>query len=499
VSVALRELIALPGLVSVEGDGAVAVERVTSDSRAVQPGDLFAALPGARSDGAAFAPEALARGARAVLAGRPLGLSVPTLVADDVRHRLGPVAQRVFGEPSRALSVVGITGTNGKTTVSYLLESVLASAGKVPALLGTVALRGPAGELPAQLTTPEADMIARFMREQRDAGATHLAMEVSSHALAQHRVLGTEFEVAAFTNLTQDHLDYHGTMEAYGEAKALLFTAYEPRHSVIVVDHPFGAALARRAQGRVLRCAVSAQDGDVQVHEWASTRTGIAARISTPCGELRLESPLFGAHNLENLLVCIGSALALGLPLDAIAHGLSTARGAPGRMERVPDLRDVMVLVDYAHTPDALERALCAVRPLTQGRLFVLCGCGGDRDRTKRAPMAEAAARLADVAVLTSDNPRTEEPLAILADMEPGARGASSKITEDELAHAARGYVVLPDRAQAIALTIAAARPGDTVLIAGKGHETYQIIGNVKHPFDDRSEALRAILAAGGG
>jgi UDP-N-acetylmuramoyl-L-alanyl-D-glutamate--2,6-diaminopimelate ligase len=498
--VALAELKRIAGVAGVDGDEQVRVLSVTSDSRAVREGDLFAAIPGARSDGAAYAADAVERGARAVLAVRPLGLTVPTLLVDDVRKRLGPISQRVLSEPSHELSVVGITGTNGKTTVTYLIESVLAHAGKKPALLGTVAQRGPAGEAASSLTTPESDEIARFMRTQRDAGATHLAMEASSHAIAQDRVLGIRFDVAGFTNLTQDHLDFHGTMQAYGETKALLFTAYAPRVSVIMVDHTFGQQLARQVKGQVLRCATKPNvDAELSVQEWSSTRAGIRARIATPRGEVTLNSPLFGAHNLENLLVCLGSCLALGLDLTVIADALSSARGAPGRMERVADSRDVMVLVDYAHSPDAIERALSAVRPLTQGRLFAVCGCGGDRDRTKRAPMGAAAGKLADVAVLTSDNPRTEDPLAILREMEPGAHAHAPRIASADLANASRGYVVIPDRAEAIRLTIAAARAGDTVLLAGKGHEDYQILGTVKHPFDDRIEARAAIVAAGGG
>ena len=495
--IALQDLLALEGVSHVQGDAGVRVQRVVSDSRAVAPGDLFAAIAGVSSDGAAFAPSAVERGALAVLAQRELGLAVPTLVVDDVRKRLGPVAHRVLGDPSHELPVVGITGTNGKTTVTHLIESVLAHVGARPAVLGTVAMRGPAGEAAAALTTPEADVIARFMREQRAAGATHLAMEVSSHALAIDRVAGTRFDVAGITNLTQDHLDFHGTMEAYGEAKALLFTRYAPRVSVIVVDHAFGEALSKRAHGELIRCSVDAhRQAELSVKEWASTRAGIRARVQTPKGTLELASPLFGAHNLENLLVCVGSCLALGVDLRGIAEGLRAARGAPGRMERVDDPRDVMILVDYAHTPDAVERALLALRPLTQGRLFALVGCGGDRDRKKRAPMAEAAARVADVAVLTSDNPRTEDPLAILRDMEPGARTVSPPIPAENLGEASRGYVVIPDRRTAILQTILAARAGDTVLLAGKGHETYQIVGSVKHAFDDRVEAALAVKKA---
>lgn len=501
MSISLRELSALVPGSRVHGDDGVQVSGVTSDSRSVGPGDLFAAMVGGTHDATRFAPGAVERGATAVLCSRPLEVPVPTLVVDDVRAVLGPIAQRVYGNPTYILHTVGITGTNGKTTVSYLLESVLAHAGLVPSLLGTVALRGPAGEEPAQLTTPEADAIARFAHRQLAAGARSLVMEVSSHALEQRRVLGMRFEVAAFTNLTQDHLDFHGTMDAYGAAKVKLFTEYAPKTSVIMIDQPFGRALAERVRGlrvqQVLTCSADPQgaSADFKVREYTSSRTGIEARLATPQGEVELRSPLFGAHNLENILVVLGSAYALGVDLKVAAQALSTAAGAPGRLERVAHPGDVLVLVDYAHTPDALERALRALRPLTRGRLFAICGCGGDRDRTKRAPMGEAAAREADLAILTSDNPRTEDPAAILAEMEPGAQRAKPRLEAGALAQANSGYTVVIDRTQAIELALRAARPGDSILLAGKGHETYQIVGKVKHDFDDRLEAARAIAA----
>jgi UDP-N-acetylmuramoyl-L-alanyl-D-glutamate--2,6-diaminopimelate ligase len=502
MTITLRELSALVAGSRVHGDASVQVSGVNSDSRSIEASDLFVAITGGTHDAARFAPSAIERGATAVLAARPLEVAVPTLVVEDVRAALGPVSQRVYGDPTRALRTVGVTGTNGKTTVSYLLESVLAQAGLTPALLGTVALRGPAGEQPAQLTTPEADAIARFAHVQRQAGARSLVMEVSSHALEQGRVSGMHFEVAAFTNLTQDHLDFHGTMDAYGAAKVRLFTEYAPNHSVIMVDHPFGRALAERVRAsgqQVFTCSADASAGhaDLQVRAYSSLRTGIEARVATPQGELELQSPLFGAHNMENLLVVLGVAHALGIDLRTAAQALRGAVGAPGRLERVAHPGDVLVLVDYAHTPDALERALRALRPLTRGRLFAICGCGGDRDRTKRAPMGEAAAREADLAVLTSDNPRTEDPVAILAEMEPGAQRAKARVEASALSTASSGYTVVIDRRQAIQLALAAARPGDSILLAGKGHENYQIIGKVKLDFDDRLEAARAIAAQG--
>ncbi len=496
----LNSLRALPGVLDIAGDANVCVTGVQSDSRRVEAGMLFAAIPGARADGAGFANAAVAKGASAVLAARPLKLTVPTIVCDDVRRTLGLIAHQIYGEPTRSMLTLGITGTNGKTTVAYLLESVLAHAGGSPALMGTVALRGPAGETEAELTTPEADAIARFAHTQQAAGASHFVMEVSSHALDQRRTAGIHFEVAAFTNLTQDHLDYHAGMDAYGEAKARLFTEYAPRHSVIMVDTPFGRTLAGRAHGKVWRCSGNGEGtAELCVREWSSTRAGVRARIALPGGELSLESPLFGAHNLENLLVTVGCALALGIDPKRAAEGLKHATGAPGRMELVPDARGVLVLVDYAHTPDALMRALAALRPLTEGRLFVVCGCGGDRDRQKRAPMGEAAARNADLAILTSDNPRTEDPAAILTQMAAGAAVSGAPCLEiSMLSSSDRGVVVMVDRALAIRSALRAAKAGDTVLIAGKGHETYQILGTTKHPFDDREQARRVIAELAG-
>jgi UDP-N-acetylmuramoyl-L-alanyl-D-glutamate--2,6-diaminopimelate ligase len=498
-AVTLAELARMPGGCELFGDGAAQVSGVASDSRRIARGDLFAVIAGAAADGAAFVPQAVAHGAAALLSDRALDAELPVLRVDDVRARLGPIAQRVYGEPTQALKTAVVTGTNGKTTVSYLLETLLTHAGARPALLGTVEQRGPASTRSAELTTPEADVIARFAREQLDAGATHLVMEASSHALAQQRLSGITLEVAGFTNLTQDHLDYQGTMEAYGAAKERLFTEYAPRASVVMVDQPFGQQLSRRAAGRVLRASLRPDaEAELRALHYVSTREGIRALVATPHGEHELVSPLFGAHNMENLLVTFGMGLSLGLSPAQISAALQTARGAPGRMERVPTAHDLMVLVDYAHTPDALQRALAAVRPLTSGRLFVVCGCGGDRDRTKRAPMGEAAVRGADIAVLTSDNPRSEDPLQILAEMEAGARRAGVALAS-LTGEALRGYAVIAERGAAIRAAVGAARAGDTLVIAGKGHENYQIIGRDRLSFDDRVEAAQALSGWGGG
>jgi UDP-N-acetylmuramoyl-L-alanyl-D-glutamate--2,6-diaminopimelate ligase len=497
--VLLGDLADEPFVQEITGDHSIALTGVASDSRRVEPGDLFAAISGAASDGRAFVPHVWAKGAAAVLCDAPLPDDVPQVRVDNVRARLGALSHRIYGDPTRTLKTAAITGTNGKTTVTYLLEAVLQHAAQRPALLGTVAARGPAYARESELTTPEADSVARFASDQRCAGATHLIMEASSIAIVQGRLSGLHVEVAGFTNLTQDHLDFHGSMEAYGEAKARLFGAeFAPQSSVIMVDQPFGRALAAQAVGRVLRASPRATDeAELRVLDYTSSRSGIQARIDTPWGPLSIVSPLFGAHNLENLLVTIGCALSLGVERTQIENALRDAQGAPGRLQRVPTALDVMVLVDYAHTPDAIQRALAALRPLTKGRLFVVCGCGGDRDPKKRAPMGEAAVRGADLALLTSDNPRSEAPAQILAEMVQGAARCGVAIDPRALADATQGYMVIEDRAEAIRAAVAAARPGDTVLLAGKGHETYQIIGREKRSFDDRVEAAAALAARG--
>lgn len=494
-AVTVSDLVSLPAVRALRGDKSVQVSGVRSDSRAIEPGELFAAIVGEQVDGAKFAQSAVERGASAVLAQRMLTLPVPVLLSEDVRRTLGPVSQRVYGDPTQGLPTFGVTGTNGKTTVVYLLESMVQAAWGQPAVLGTVASRGPAGQSPSAMTTPEADDIARFTREQRDAGATALLMEVSSHALSQGRADGLLFDVAAFTNLTQDHLDFHGDLDSYGEAKARLFTELSPGHSVVMVDTDFGRQLAARADSALIQCSMHADSrADFRVVRWDSGRSGLRAVVHTPDGEVEVQSPLLGSYNMENLLVALASARALHIDMDTCLRALASAQGAPGRMERVDDPRGVTVVVDYAHTPDALARALAALRPITAGFLWVVCGCGGDRDAAKRAPMGEAAARGADRVVLTSDNPRTEDPDAILAQMEPGAASTgANRCSAEELATAERGYLVEPGRADAIVLALRGARAGDTVLIAGKGHEDYQILGSERIHFDDREHARAAI------
>jgi len=524
----LAELAALVGgRLSPAGAGSLWATGVRHDSRAVAPGDVFAAIPGARVDGGRFAGAAVAAGAVAVLAERPLeDLDAPVISVPDVRRALGPAAHRVYGRPTDALAAIALTGTDGKTTTTWLLDAALRALGARPALVGTVVSRTPDGaDEGATLTTPEADDLARFARRAADAGGTHLILEASSIALALHRPDGMRLAVAGFTNLGRDHLDFHGTLEAYAGAKRRLFTELRPEAAVVNVDDPTGAALAGEIGSgpRVVRVSPTGAAGgaDVRFLRGVAGRDGVAADVllgapGTAAG--RLESPLVGLHNLENLAVAFGVLLALGVAPDAAVAALGQAPAAPGRLERIRrapvapapdpppspvDATDPAVFVDYAHTPDALGRVLDAARGLTPGRLLVVFGCGGDRDPGKRAPMAEAAIRRADLALLTNDNPRSEDPDVILDAVEEGARRAGGRhVAADALAGAPKGagaYLREPDRRLAIRLAVAAAHPGDTVVIAGKGHEAVQIVGDTVHPFDDRAEARAALAARDGG
>ncbi len=477
--------------VEARGDATTRVRGVRHDSREVEAGDLFVAIPGLTTDGARFAEAALAKGAAAIASEAPLGLDVPTLIVPDARRALAALAAAVYGDPTSELEVVGLTGTNGKTTTCWMIDAALTELGERPALLGTIESRGPGVREAAPYTTPEGDAIARFARRIADAGATHLVMEVSSHALAMHRADAVRFAVAGFTNLTQDHLDFHGSMDAYLAAKARLFTELSPRAAVINVDDPAGASLAAQARAPLtLRVSRAGERGaEIRVVASSMSRAGLDARVEVLGEEVALRSPMLGLHNLDNLALALGCLVALGRTPAEAAEALSRVSAAPGRLERVDGLPDVAILVDYAHTPDALARALDALRPVTPGRLIAVFGCGGDRDATKRPLMGEAAASRADRVYVTSDNPRTEDPHAILRAIEPGVARHLA---------AGEGYVVEEDRRAAIGMAIAEARPGDTVLIAGKGHEDYQIRGAERLHFDDREEARAAIASAGG-
>jgi UDP-N-acetylmuramoyl-L-alanyl-D-glutamate--2,6-diaminopimelate ligase len=481
----LNELAAALGELGarVVGDGNVRVSGVRQDSRRVEAGELFVARRGGKTSGATHALEAATKGAAALMLEQGDAVPatrLPVLEVSNVKRALALAAEAVYGFPSRAIDVVGITGTNGKTTTTFLLEQGLTAAGAVPARLGTLGFEMAGHTFGDTLTTPEADDIARCLLEVQKRGGSHLVMEVSSIALVQERVSGLRFRAAAFTNLTQDHLDFHGTLEAYAEAKAELFTRLLPETSVIHVGDAFGRKLAGRIRSGLL--TVARHDADVSVSKSELSARGMRATVVTPQGECELVSPLIGEHNLENLLVALGVLLGLGQTPNAAAQALSGAPQVPGRLERCegPD-DDVLVAVDYAHTPDALARVLKAVRTLGNGRVLCVFGCGGDRDPKKRAPMGEAVGRGADYAYVTSDNPRSEAPQAIALAILPGLAAAAAK------------YEIELDRAAAIEKAILAAAPGDVVVIAGKGHEDYQIVGAEKRHFDDREEARRAL------
>jgi UDP-N-acetylmuramoyl-L-alanyl-D-glutamate--2,6-diaminopimelate ligase len=482
----------LPMRAEIVGDSSVRVRGVRHDSRAVLHGELFVARRGANVDGARFVQDAVDRGAAAVMGTREAlslpGLPVPAIVVDDPAAALGFAASAVYGHPSFSLEVVGITGTNGKTTTAHLVRAAIDGAlGRLSCgVLGTVGHRFGDWRAPAEHTTPEADEIARSMAEMLSRGATHVAMEVSSHALELSRVQAVHVRVAALTNLTQDHLDFHGSMAAYARAKARLFTEIGSGVAVLNVDDPFGRELASRVKTPLVRVSAdpgaAASTAEIAPRAVRLDASGTVTTVRTPAGDARIASRLVGAHNLENLLLALGIAHALGLDLGLAAAALSSEPGAPGRFERCDgEGDDVTVLVDYAHTPDALARALDAVRAVSRGRVWCVFGCGGDRDPSKRAPMGEAVATRADVTVVTSDNPRTEDPRAIAATVSVAVRAAGV----DPL--------VELDRRKAIELAVRSASSGDAILIAGKGHEAYQILGTTKHPFDDRTEARRAL------
>jgi UDP-N-acetylmuramoyl-L-alanyl-D-glutamate--2,6-diaminopimelate ligase len=482
------------------GDGGAEVRGASCDSRQVEPGMLFAALPGEKTDGRLFVDQALERGAAAVLSGEALERRAPVIVVSDARAALGEAAAACYGDPTRELGLVGVTGTNGKTTVVYLVEAALRSIGARPGVMGTVEHRFEQKSWSARHTTPEATLIQAVAREMADAGATHLVMEVSSHGLALDRHRGCRFNVVAFTNLTQDHLDFHADMEDYAAAKLRLFgeaIADRPRARIAVnVDDPFSARILETAEHPVLTVSCE-RNSAADVRPCDEPRIGIEgveAEVITPGGEVRLSSPLLGEHNLSNLLVALGICLQLGLDPERAAKGLGAVAAIPGRLERVAGGDDFAVLVDYAHTPDALENALDALRPLTAGRLICVFGCGGDRDNDKRPLMGRAVAARAEIAIVTSDNPRREDPDRIIEMILPGVEeGGLARIALADLTNAERGFAVEPDRSAAIRLAVSATAPGDTVLIAGKGHEDYQLLGAETIHFDDRKHAAAAL------
>ena len=486
------------------------ITAVCYDSRKAAPGALFVAIEGMAVDGHRFIADALQRGAAAVVCQKPVTADVPVIRVADSRAALARLACRFYGDPAGEMVLVGVTGTNGKTTVTYLLEQILKQAGHRPGVVGTINYRYAGKAFDNPVTTPESLELQAILRQMADAGVTHAVMEVSSHALDMHRVDGCLFDLAVFTNLTQDHLDYHGDMARYWECKRRLFTEFlkpadpfHPFRAVINADDAKGQELLGAMKPAALRTAAYGE-GDVFPVGVIRDLEGIRGGMAAPGGRIAFASPLVGDFNLENMLSAAGAALALGLPLAAIGAGIDATPCVPGRLERVAAGTGPTVFVDYAHTPDALENAISALRSLTPARLITVFGCGGDRDTSKRPIMGEIAARLSDLAVVTSDNPRSEDPLAIIAQVEPGVRQAASlRLSPDALDNGWKGkaYVVESDRGRAIAAAIRTASRDDAVLIAGKGHETYQILAKRTIHFDDREVARRVLdeLGDGGG
>ncbi|MHB8709624.1 MAG: UDP-N-acetylmuramoyl-L-alanyl-D-glutamate--2,6-diaminopimelate ligase [Desulfuromonadales bacterium] len=471
------------------------------DSRQVQPGDAFFAWRGRAQDGHRFLADAAARGAAVLVVEELPELKLPATIVlvDNSRRALAAMARAFYGDPSRDMAVVGVTGTNGKTTTTYLLEAVLAEAGSAPAVVGTVNYRFGQTVHTAPHTTPEAVELLEQVAQFRAAGARSLVMEVSSHALDQYRADGIRFQVGVFTNLTPEHLDYHGDMESYFASKLRLFQELLPAvggRAVINIDDAYGARLAQLLPN-ALTCGRSAR-ALVRPEELTVTLNGIHGRVVTPAGPVVLASPLLGDYNVENLLGAIGAGVALGLPATVIERGLTRAAAVPGRLERVDNRRGAVALVDYAHTGDALDRVLQALQALNPARILTVFGCGGDRDPRKRPVMGEVAARRSDIVVVTSDNPRTEAPLRIIEQICTGVTGIHPRewTREEAVAGVGRGYVVIPDRREAIRFAVSVLRPNDVLLVAGKGHEDYQILGTTRIHFDDREE-LRNAFAEG--
>lgn len=466
------------------------VSEVAYDSRRVQPGALFVAVPGQRFDGHDFVHDALSRGAVALVVERPVGVdSVPVLQVPHAREALGLLANRFYNVPSRSLLLIGVTGTNGKTTTAHLIAHLLRAAGYRAGLIGTLgaSLDG-VGEVPIAHTTPEAPDIQRVLHLAAQREVQAVVMEVSSHALHQHRTLGLEFDLAVFTNLTQDHLDYHGTMEEYAANKRRLFTDYPQRtrkrfQGVFNLDDVTGKQWYEESFYTRWGYGVRSEEAQVRAIEVRALPDSVYLRVATPAGEHTLRVPLAGAFQVYNILAALTASFALSLPVETSLSALESAPPVPGRFEIVPNRRGITVVVDYAHTPDGLQNLLSSARALQPRRLIVVFGCGGNRDRSKRPRMGAIAAQMADQCVVTSDNPRDEPPEAIIEEI---LQGMPERVN----------VLVEPDRRQAIARAIAQAQPGDMVVIAGKGHETVQIVGSQRIPFDDRQVA-REILEEG--
>ena len=458
---------------------------IENDNRKVQKGSLFICIKGYTVDGHDFAESAVKNGAAAVLAERPLDLDVPVLLVNDTTRAMAVLADAFYGQPTKSLHLIGITGTNGKTTTSHLIEKIFADAGKRTGLIGTMYTKIADKTLETKNTTPESLTLQKTFKQMVDAGVNAAVMEVSSHALDLGRVQGCDYNVAVFTNLTQDHLDYHQTMEEYKRAKSLLFSQLgntfdlnKPKYAVLNADDAASEIYSRSTAAHVVTYGIE-QKADLQAKNIQMTPKGTTFDLVIKSVSYQIQMQLIGKFSVYNVLASITAALVSGLEIEQIIQSIESIEGVAGRFELVNAGQDFTVIVDYAHTPDSLENVLKTIQHFAEKKIFVIVGCGGDRDRTKRPLMAQIACQFATDPILTSDNPRSEDPLAILEEMEAGVQGEN--------------YQVIPDRKKAIYTAVRQASPGDVILIAGKGHETYQIIGKEVHDFDDRLVAREAI------
>jgi UDP-N-acetylmuramoyl-L-alanyl-D-glutamate--2,6-diaminopimelate ligase len=503
LSVTLADILKVIETLEIWGNPDIKVKGVSHDSRKVMQDYAFVAITGDKSDGHDFVAKAVERGANVVIAQKlpPRDFDFSKCVwvrVENSRQCLGPLSSWVYGRPSENMKVVAITGTNGKTTTTFLLESILRTANSVPGVVGTISHRWPGVEVSAANTTPEASDIQKMLSEMKSSGVTHVIMEASSHGLFMRRLDGCNFDVGVFSNLTHDHLDFHQNMEAYYEAKKILFTELLPLSSkrnvcaAINIDDPYGFRLANETASVSTIKFGSTDDPDICPTQTRISQEGVKALIQTPEGPIEIESSLVGAFNLSNILASISVSLKLGIPKATIFQGIKNLKTVPGRLERV-DSRRGAIFVDYAHTPNALKNVLQALREVCSGRLITLMGCGGDRDKTKRPVMGMEAAGGSDFVIITSDNPRSEDPLEIISQIEPGVLGFGFSKSVDGLVKTAikkGSYIVIPDRKEAIKWAMNRMDLHDTLLLAGKGHETYQEIHGIRYPFDDRQIAL---------
>lgn len=487
------------------GSSDIEVTGLSCDSRKIEKGTreggmLFAAIPGEHVDGHSFVRQAVEAGARVVLAEKKTeGIGASQVIVPDIREALSRVSDIFYGEPSKRLTLIGVTGTNGKTTTTYILESIIKKAGFNPGVIGTINYRYNGKTIPAPHTTPQSPELHKILKEMADNGVTHCVMEVSSHSLEQKRVAHCRFASGIFTNLTHDHLDYHKTMDEYFRCKSVLFRHLEERGGAMVVniDDSWGRILKEEFPSAITFSLK--EDASVFPRQYSLLEGRTEAVVSTPGGDVAVSSHLVGEYNLQNILGAIGAAYSVGIGAQAISEGISSLERVPGRLEKLESKgdRSFRAYVDYAHTGDALERALLALRPVTSGRLITVFGCGGNRDRLKRPKMGEISARLSNLTIVTSDNPRDEEPLEIIREIEAGI--TLKKISCGD-APSEKGYMVVPDRKEAIKKAVSLASNGDTILVAGKGHEDYQIVKGVKSHFDDfevLNEAIGELDAAG--